>query len=136
MVTPWPTVETVAVELVPAEHQHGPLADAVWVVVQRFPDRTMRVHLPTTDEERAAHPVTFGRAVAAQVGAVFVEPPRWLWFTRLDDTTWTAWDHRRCAPHNKVNCRAGSCRTDDHDITEPPVPTLTIPTRTEVPTHA
>lgn len=124
-----PTVVTV--ELVPDDRRIGLLADRSWVVTQRFPDGRMAVHLPD-DGQRAMHPTEFGRLVAHAEGAVFVAPPSWLWFARTD-TSWTAWDHLRCAPHGQRNCPAVACRDDDSDVTTRPVPVLTFHRRTEVP---
>lgn len=130
----WPAVDTVTVELVPAEHRHGMLEHASWTVVRRLPDGTQLVYPPEGDERRA-HPVAYGLAVADEQGALFLPPPRWLMFCRLAETVWAAWDSRRCAPHGVLNCRADSCRDDDSDITEYPVPQL--PARlVEVPVHA
>jgi hypothetical protein len=71
-----PTVVTV--EWVSHERRTAELEGVEYVVVQRDEHGKQWVHLPGTDEERVMSLLDFGRKVAAEEGAAWIEPGAWV----------------------------------------------------------
>jgi hypothetical protein len=71
-----PTVVTV--EWVSHERRTDELAGVEYAVVQRDEHGNQWVHLPGTDEERGMSLLDYGRKVAAEEGATWVQPGAWV----------------------------------------------------------
>lgn len=71
-----PTVVTV--EWVEWERRTDELEGVAYAVVQRDEHDNQWVHLPGTDEERAMSLLDYGRKVAAEEDAVWIEPGAWV----------------------------------------------------------